>query len=107
MEEQTDEQTFEQTFKEEIEEIQKRAADNDQLAVFLAATKERFDKHFDHLGYVCFVFDKSNPENAYIANISNVPVKGYLRKLLPFLAKYRQAFRKLNKNRSRNFRRVK
>lgn len=97
----------ERNFKEEIEEIQKQQTANDGFAVFLAATKERFDMHFDHLGYVCFVFDKSNPENKYIANVSNVPVKGYLRKLLPYLAKYRQAFRKLNKNKDKKFRRIK
>lgn len=93
--------------KQALDEYQKNQAGNDQLGSFLAQTKETFDKYFDHLGYVCFVFDKSNPNNAYIANISNVPVKGYLRKLLPFLVKYKQAVRKLNKNRDRKFRRVK
>lgn len=97
----------EQAFQQEIENIQTSQATNDKLVAFLMDTKERFDEYFSHLGYVCFVFDKSNPENHYIASISNVTVKGYLRKLLPYLAKYRQAFRKLNKNRDRRFRRVK
>lgn len=101
------EEQQEETLQESVKDPQYQQQLNDKLAAFLAETKERFDKYFNHLGYVCFVFDKSNPQNSYIANISNVTVKGYLKKLLPYLAKYRHALKKLNKNKDRRFRRVK
>jgi len=68
-----------------------------ELDQFLSATKERFDKYFDTMGYVCILFDKSNPENQYLASVSNVPFKGFMGKLIKYVAQYKKNLKHLGK----------
>src|SRR5688500_18875303 len=86
-----------QAAKAEAEEMYENDQKKSELDSFLAQTKERFDKHFDNLGYVCIVFDKENPENQYIASISNVPFKGFMGKILKFVAGYKKNLKSLGK----------
>lgn len=79
--------------EEQFENEQKKS----ELDQFLAHTKERLDKHFDTLGYVCIVFDKSNPENKYMASISNVPFRGFMGKLLKYVDTYKKNLKSLGK----------
>lgn len=44
-----------------------------QVQAFLEFTKEKFDKYFENMGYVCMVFNKENHkgESAMITNSPN------------------------------------
>lgn len=64
---------------------------------FLIASKERLDKHFDTIGYVCIIFDKINPENHFLSTISNVPFKGFMGKLMKYVAQYKRSLKTLGK----------
>ena len=55
---------------EEIRELTEEERQQVIFQEFLEKTKERFDKYFDKLGYVCFVFNKKEHKghSVYISN---------------------------------------
>jgi len=77
----------------------------EKLQKFLYDTKQSFDKYFDHLGYVCFIFQKEGHKGESVY-ISNAPEE-----LLPIVEPYANAQSiaraKINKNKLKNMRRVK
>lgn len=79
---------------EEMFEAEKGA---DSFNEFITFTKEKFDKHFAHLGYTCFVFDKDNPKNKFMSLITNCQPNFYLGKLIPFIKKHRQTLKNIKK----------
>lgn len=79
----------------------------DSFNAFITETREKFDKYFGHLGYVCFVFDKEKPENKFIAHISNVATGFYTHKLTPYFLELKKHLKDYKKRINAQLGRVK
>lgn len=92
--------------KKLAEELRHTEQQEDQFAEYITATKERLDKHFDHLGYVCFIFDKNDPKNSFMSNISNVLPGVYLNRLIPYVSKHKHILKKIKNTLDRKLKRM-
>jgi hypothetical protein len=77
-----------------------------KMEAFLADTKERFDKYFESIGYVCFVFKKGSHSGQSVF-ITNTDDKEVIAVLQPYANAPVVAEKKAKKLFLKNMRRVK
>lgn len=91
--------------KEEIRELNPEELIQAQFQEFLRETKDRFDKYFSELGYVCFIFhkEKHRGQSVFITN-SEKDVAAIVE---PYANAPNIVKSKMNKKRLKHMRRVK